>query len=156
MGDTLSQLGHLFLQTIPTVIFVFALFLILGRWFFAPLSKVLKKRAEATTGALTSAREQSAAAEAKAREYEVTFQAARQEVYRLRESERKAALGERDATLKKAREQSEALIRDGQVALAAEVSALKLELETASRSVAREISEMVLSAPAGNERGGRS
>ena len=61
MGDTFRQLGHLFLQTVPTVIFVFLLFLILDRIFFSPLTAVLKKREELTVGALARAREQTAA-----------------------------------------------------------------------------------------------
>ena len=92
MGDILNQLEQLFLQSIPTVIFVFFLLVILDWLFFRPLTRVLREREEATVGALARAREQSAAAEDKAREYEAAFQAARQEVYRQREAERKAAL----------------------------------------------------------------
>src|ERR1700722_20033387 len=103
MSEILSQLEHLFLPSVPTVVFVFLLFVILERIFFRPLVSVLKQRAEATVGALARAREQAAAAEAKSREYEEAFQAARQEVYRQREADRRASLAERDATLQKAR-----------------------------------------------------
>ncbi len=61
MGDTFRQLGHLFLQTVPTVVFVFLLFVILDRIFFRPLTAVLKRREESTLGALARAREQAAA-----------------------------------------------------------------------------------------------
>ena len=44
MGAISSQLGHLFLQTIPTVILVFLLFVILDRIFFRPVMAVLKQR----------------------------------------------------------------------------------------------------------------
>ena len=94
MGDILHQLGQLFLQSIPTVVFVFFLLVILDWLFFRPLTQVLRKREDATVGALARAREQSAAAQDKAREYEAAFQAARQEVYRQREEDRKAALQE--------------------------------------------------------------
>ena len=64
--------------------------LILDRFFFRPLTAVLKKREEETTGAMARAREQTAAAEEKARQYEAAFQAARQEVYRQREADRRS------------------------------------------------------------------
>jgi len=73
MGQTLSQLAQLFIQTIPTVIFVFVLYVILRRFFFGPLTAVLKKREEETQGAVARAHEQAAAAEEKARQYEAAF-----------------------------------------------------------------------------------
>src|SRR5207247_10774395 len=91
MGDILSQLSHLLVQSLPTVVFVFLLTVVLDWLFFKPLTGVLKQREEATVGALARAREQAAAAEAKAREYEAALQAARQEVYRLQEADRRAA-----------------------------------------------------------------
>src|SRR6516164_3672503 len=100
MGETLRQLGHLFVQSAPTVIFVFLLSAILDRLFFRPLTAVLRQREEETLGALRRSRELSAAAEAKAKEYEAAFQAARQEVYRLREADRRTVLQEREEMLK--------------------------------------------------------
>src|SRR6266568_1396961 len=111
MGGILSQLGHLFLQSTPTILFVFLLFLILERLFFRPLIAMLQQREDATRGALSRAREQVAAAEAKSREYEAAFQRARLEVYRQREAEGRAFLAERESTLQKKREQAEALIK---------------------------------------------
>src|SRR2546427_1640915 len=95
MGDILSQLSHLLVQSLPTVVLVFLHMVVLDRLFFKPLTGVLKQREEATTGALARAREQAAASEAKAREYEAALQAARQEVYRLQEADRRAAVGGR-------------------------------------------------------------
>lgn len=157
MGENLTQLGHLFLQSLPTVIFVFLLMVILDRLFFRPLTGVLKQREDKTRGALARAREQAGAAEAKAGEYEAAFQAARQEVYRLREAERRAALSERDGALKKAREQSESWLKEAQAALGAQVGAAKQELQSASRSLALEVTEAVLGkgVPAAREKGAR-
>ena len=144
MGDILNQLEQLFLQSIPTVVFVFFLLVILDWLFFRPLTRVLREREEATVGALARAREQSAAAEEKAREYEAAFQAARQEVYRQREAERKAALHERETTLQRGREQSEVWRQGAQATLRKDVEAVKQELQTACRSLAQEIAEVVL------------
>ena len=144
MGAIFSQLGLLFLQTIPTVILVFLLFFILDRIFFHPVMAVLKQREESTVGALARAREQATAAETKTREYEEAFQAARQEVYRQREMDRRSNLEQRDAALRKAREQAEVLIRDAQSALAGEVARAKTELDAASRTLAEEISRSLV------------
>jgi F-type H+-transporting ATPase subunit b len=144
MGEILSQVGHLFLEATPTIVFVFILLIILDRLFFRPVTEVLKQREEATLGALARAREQAAAAEARAREYEAAFLAARQEIYRQREAERRTSLSERESILKKAREQSEGMLREAQASLWAEVAATKKELDSACRSLAEEIAEAVL------------
>ena len=144
MGDIFSQLGHLFLQAIPTVIFVFLLFLILERIFFRPLLAVMKKRDDASAGAMAGAREQAGAAETKAREYEEAFQATRQEVYRQREAARRTNLAERDAALQKARQQTEKMIREAQVALDMEVERAKTELDRACLTLAEEISQSLV------------
>jgi F0F1-type ATP synthase membrane subunit b/b' len=123
---------------------LFLLFLILDRIFFRPVTAVLKKREELTVGALEHARAIVATAETKTREYEATFQAARQEVYRQREVARRASLAERDAALQKARVQSEGMLHDAQAALAGEVARLKVELETACQSLAEEITQSLV------------
>jgi F-type H+-transporting ATPase subunit b len=151
MGDILNQLGQLFLQSIPTVIFVFFLLVILDWLFFRPLTQVLRKREDATVGALARAREQSTTAENKAREYDAAFQSARQEVYRRREVERKAALQERETTLQEGREQSEVWRQSAQATLRKDVEAVKQDLQTACRSLAQEITEIVLGAAPSSE-----
>jgi F-type H+-transporting ATPase subunit b len=144
VGETLSQLAQLFIQTIPTIIFVFVLFAILRRFFFGPLTAVLKKREEETQGAMARAREQAAAAQEKAGQYEAAFQAARQDTYRLREAARRSILEDREATLKRARQQSEVLLSEAQASLAAEVAQHKKELESTSLSLGQEIAETIL------------
>jgi F-type H+-transporting ATPase subunit b len=144
MGDIVSQLGRLFLESVPTVIFVFLLLFILDWLFFRPLTRILKEREDVTVGALARAREQARTASDKAREYEEAFQAARQDVYRQREAERKAALREREATLGQARWEAERLGREGQAALRQEVETVKGDLQAACRTLAQEITEVVL------------
>jgi F0F1-type ATP synthase membrane subunit b/b' len=144
MSSILSQLERLFIQTIPTVIFVFLLYLFLDRFFFRPVTAVLKKRDEETTGAVTQAEKQAVAAEEKARQYEATFQAARQDVYRQRENDRRSILEEREATLKQARSRSEVLVREAQASLAAEVTESKAQLQTSCQSLGQEVADRVL------------
>ena len=154
MGEILGQLEHLFVQTIPTVVFVFALFVILNRFLFAPLTAVMKKREEATTGAMARAREQAELAEQKARQYENSFQAARQEVYRQRESDRRAILQDRDTALKQAKQQSETLVGEAQARLAKDVARNKQELEATCQSLGEEIAETILGTAVAAGKGG--
>ena len=155
MGGILSQLGQLFVQSFPTVIFVFLLLVILNKIFFGPLIRVLKQREDMTSGALVRAREQAAAAQAKTREYDAAFQLARQEVYRQREADRQATLKEREGLLQKAREQSEVFIQTAEQNLKAEVESAKVELGAASRTMASEIADLILGkGPSTNRPGG--
>src|SRR2546426_8143553 len=145
MGDILSQLSHLLVQSLPTVVLVFLLMVVLDRLFFKPLTGVLKQREEATTGALARAREQAAASEAKAREYEAALQAARQEVYRLQEADRRAALSDRGERLQKARRGSETLVKSALADLAAPARAAPQELARSAQLLAQDITQSVLS-----------
>jgi F-type H+-transporting ATPase subunit b len=144
MGETFRQLGHLFAQSIPTVIFVFLLGVILDRLFFRPLDAVLKQREEETLGAFDRARELSAAADAKAKDYEAEFQAARQEVYRRRESDRRTGLQEREEMLSGARARAESALKDAQAALHAEAESVKQQLTGITRSLALEVTRTAL------------
>jgi F-type H+-transporting ATPase subunit b len=144
MEGTLSQLAQLFIQTIPTVIFILLLYIFLSRFFFKPLTAVLKRREEGTQGAMARAHEQAAAAEEKARQYEAAFQAARQETYRRREAAGRSILEDREATLKGARQQSEALLSEAQASLAAEVAQRKKELLTTCQALGQEVAQTVL------------
>lgn len=144
MGDLLNQLAHLFVQTIPTIVFLFFLVIILERLFFRPINEVLSERAAATSGALARARELASTAERKSREYEAAFQAARQAVYREREADRQLALSERDDLLHKARQQSEATLKSALAGLAQETEVARQDLEAAAQSLGAEIAESIL------------
>lgn len=144
MTELLNQLGHLFVQSIPTVIFVFLLLIILERFFFRPLTTILQKREEATSGALARAKEQTALAETKAKEYETAFQAARQDVYKLREEGRKSALEERGKVLLTARAEAEAYVKDAADKMNLQVEAAKKELDVACQTLGSEIADAVL------------
>ncbi len=146
MDVILSELGRLFVRSIPTVIFVFVLMLVLERILFRPLLKVLGKRDEATRGALARAREQVIAAENKALQYEQAFQAARQDVYDVREAARHEALAERDRILEEARLKSEAQLKQSLAALEGEITHARQDLGGAAQPLATQITEAVLSA----------
>jgi F-type H+-transporting ATPase subunit b len=143
MGDTLHQLGQLFLQSIPTVVLVFLLFVILDRILFRPVIGVMKKRDELTVGAVTRAKAEAASVETKTRQYEEAFQGARQEVYRQRETDRQKNIEQRDVTLKNARGQAEQVIHEAQKELAGEMNRAKAELDASGLPLAEAISSIL-------------
>lgn len=144
MENIFSQLGYLFVQSLPTVVFVFVLLVLLDRLFFRRLAQVLTEREARTSGALKRASELAALAETRSREYEAAFQDVRQEVYRQRERERKQALAEREAALEKARRDSEAHLAKARADLANDVEKAKSELQSSCQVLAREITESLL------------
>lgn len=146
MGQITTQLGQLFAQTIPTVVFVFCLVLVLDRLFFRPLSQTLDARAKATSGALSEAHEQAVTADEKSHQYEQALQKARQEIYRLREAARREALSERDKTVQQARSEAEAALEAAQKSLQQEVEKAKAELRVTAEALASEVAD-VLFAP---------
>lgn len=139
MGQIISQLEQLLVQSIPTIVFVIFLLAFLNRLFFKPLSQTLDARAKATSGALAEARKQAGRAEEKLSEYERAIQAARQEIYQHREDVRRKALAERDGKVQKARNSAEGMVKDAQAALDKETAVAKTELRTAVGSLAAEV-----------------
>jgi len=125
MDETLRALGGILLKAIPTFVLVFVLYLYLGRVFFRPLEKVLRKRYEATEGARKLADESLANATAKTEEYEAAMRAARADLYRELEQLRRELQQERAAKLEEARHKAEAQVTEGKAQLAAQGQELK-------------------------------
>ena len=144
MDQIANQLGHLLVQSIPTVVFVIFLVAFLNRLFFKPLSHTLDARAQATSGALAEARQQADHAEERLQEYERAIQSARQAVYRHRDEVRREALGERDDKLQKARAHAESMVKNAQVNLEKETAIAKVELRAAVESLAVEVTDSLL------------
>ena len=144
MGHIISQLGHLFLQALPTAVLVFILMFILDRLFFRRLEEVIKERESRTSGALERAREQAELAETRAREYETAFQAVRQEVYRQREAERKRTVAEREASLDVARKATESQLAKARAELAAQVEDAKAQLNATCQTLANQIADSLV------------
>jgi F-type H+-transporting ATPase subunit b len=144
MTEVSGLLRQLYIHSIPTAIFVIVLFLILDRLFFRPITEVMRKRADATVGALEWARKQTNEAEAKSREYAAALHAARVELYSVRQDDRQKALAERESALKAARERGDGLVKEAQASIAAEAAAAKEQLTGASQSLALEITERIL------------
>jgi len=154
MGEIFGEVGRAYVQAIPTMVFVALLALILGRLFFGPLSAVLKAREDQTKGALARAKERAALAEERVVEYEALLLRARQELFGLREADRRRAAEDQEALIRQAREKAAGLLKDAQATLAAEAESARRDLAAASQSLAGEIATIVLGGgrgPAGPE-----
>ena len=95
------------------------------------------------------AMEQAALAETRAREYEVAFQAVRQEVYRQREAERKRTLAEREAALEISRKVADSQLVKMRAELAEEMEKAKRELNLACQTLAAQIATSLVGNGAG-------
>jgi F-type H+-transporting ATPase subunit b len=147
MQAILSQLGHLFVRTIPTVILVYFLVLILDRLFFKPLTRTLREREEATSGVVKRARELAAETEGRLRAYEDSIREARLENYRLREAARRQSLAEREEALGHARARAEASLKKAQSELAAQIAQIKSELGGPLEALTEMVVTRVLNPP---------
>ncbi|MGH9358584.1 MAG: ATP synthase F0 subunit B [Terriglobia bacterium] len=154
MSETSKLLHHLFLSSIPTIVFFIILLTILERLFFRPLSRVMKERAGKTAGAIAGAHEQASAAEVRARQYEDVLRAARQEIYNRRQEEKRIAQAERDDAARSARTRAEGMTKAAKAKLAGEVTAAKQQLAGSCRALAEELTNRILSggAPQGGNR----
>jgi F-type H+-transporting ATPase subunit b len=150
MGDIFRQVGQAFILAIPTIFFITLLVFILKRLLFQPVGNVLKTRDEQTKGALVRARERAALVATKAEEYQAAWQKARQEIYGVREADRRSALAARDEIIQQARERAEGLVKDARASLAGQGEAARRELVPASQSLAEEIASTILGGPGGS------
>jgi F-type H+-transporting ATPase subunit b len=147
MGQTLSQLGQLFVQTIPTILLVVFLLFYLERLLFKPLAQKLQEREAATSGALERAHQLMVEAEEKFRRHEALLQEARRENYHQREQARKKALAEQEEALRKAREQAEKFLHEAEASIAAEVQRATAEIRKSLEPLAEEITGLILNPP---------
>ena len=144
MEKVLTQIAHLFLESLPTIVFVFILFVVLHRVLFRPLTRVMEEREDMTQGAIKRAAKHTEQAEAKAADYDSALQQVQQEIYRRREGSRRQALAQRDDMLKQARERAGHLVGDERGRIERNTEAVKGELSTETQSLARRIWETVL------------
>ena len=144
MEATLHALGEIVLRGLPTFFLLILLHFYLKATFFAPLEKVLAERFEATTGARKQAEAAMARAEAKAKEYEDAIHAARNDVYKEAEAQRKQWRDQQAGMVAEARAKSDSAIAIAKAEMAAEVRAAKEALEAESGRIADGIVASIL------------
>jgi F0F1-type ATP synthase membrane subunit b/b' len=151
--EILNQLGELFLAAVPTVILVFLFYLFLRWSFFGPMERVLSERHKRAEGARQEAETSRAAVHEKLRVYNDALRKARGEMFVEQEAARHLVLEERQAAVSTARLAAQQELQAAKKALAADVGAVRVQLEQSSGVLAGEIAENIL---AGRPSGPRS
>jgi F0F1-type ATP synthase membrane subunit b/b' len=142
--EILNQLGELFLAAVPTVILVFFFYLFLRWSFFGPMERVLSERHKRAEGARQEAEVSRATVHEKLRVYNEALRKARGEMFVEQETARRRVLEERQAAVSTARLAAQQELQAAKKALAAEVEAVRVQLEQSSGALAGEIAEAIL------------
>ncbi|HEY4364261.1 MAG TPA: ATP synthase F0 subunit B [Bryobacteraceae bacterium] len=144
MEQTFKALGGLFVNAIPTVIFVILLHWFLKVVLFGPLKKIMKQREALTEGTRKAAEDALAAAERKTAEYETKFREARAEVYKEQELMRQRWMTDQAAQVAQSKAAAEASIAGARAELAAEVETARKNLLETSTTLADQIATSIL------------
>lgn len=129
MQETLHQLAHLLLESVPTIVIFVALTFYLRQVFFRPMQRMLDERKRATEGMQELARKAFEAADSKNSEFEQALQIARAELLREREELRRRWAAEQVEQIAKARAEADAKIAEAKRQTDEEVRRAEAELE---------------------------
>jgi F-type H+-transporting ATPase subunit b len=144
MEETFNALGQLIIQALPTFVIVLLLHIYLKQAFFKPLGRVLAERNEATLGARRKAAEALERANAHAAAYEEKIRAARNEIYKEQEEQRRRWREEQTSQIAGARASAEAAVTAARSELAAQAEEAKQSLAAETQSLADQITRAVL------------
>lgn len=144
MDDTLKAVGQLLIQALPTFFIVLFLYFYLKQVFFGPLDRVLAQRREATEGARSQATAALERAAASAARYEEQLRAARNEIYKEQEEQRKLWRDQQSAQVAEARKTAEAAVSAAKAEIAAEAASAKQALATQTQGLADKITSVIL------------
>lgn len=142
--DILRQLGHLFLDAIPTVIVVFLFYLFLRWAFFGPIEKAMSERHARIEGARAEAIAAQQAARKESDAYNEALKKARAEIYAEHEAERQMVLDERARLLKAMRSRAVEDVSAAKKEIAAAVAAARAQLERQTPELAGEMVRKIL------------
>jgi F-type H+-transporting ATPase subunit b len=142
--DTLIAVGQLLIQSLPTFFIVLFLYFYLKQVFFGPLDRVLAQRREATEGARILAAAALERAAARAAQYEEQLRAARNEIYKEQEEQRKLWRDKQTAQIAEARKSADAAVASAKAEIAAEANAAKQSLASQTQGLADRITSAIL------------
>ncbi len=135
---------ELFFQVVPIVLILLVFYAVLRVLFFKPLLKVIAEREARTIGVQKAAEEAQKAASEKVKQYQDALKQARTEIYVEQEAARKKVLDERAAQLKEARAKTGAFVNAQRERVAAEVLAVRREIESSITQFAALVARRVL------------
>jgi len=126
------------------VLFVLLLAVLLDRWLFKPIVRIVDERAARVKSARDLAETAAARAREASAEFEARTRAAQAEIYREMDEKRRIALEERSALLAETRADVERSIADASARLAGEVDEAEVRLKVEADRLAGEVVERVL------------
>ena len=135
--------GTLILHVLIILVMVY----VLNATLFKPINRILEARERRTKGRLSEAQEILRSVSEKLANYERQLRQARGEAYAFSESERGAAMQERQKKLNEMRQKLAESIAQEKEAIQQQAEAARGTLEIESRRLAREIGARVLSRP---------
>ncbi|MBC8167605.1 MAG: hypothetical protein H7Y20_17270 [Bryobacteraceae bacterium] len=144
MDATFIALGQLLVQALPTFFIVLLLFFYLKQVFFGPLERVLHERHEATEGARTLAAAALDRANAKAADYEAQIRAARNEIYKEQDEQRRKWREEQTAQIVDSRKRAETVVAETKAELASQAEQAKEAIGSETQALADRITAAIL------------
>jgi F-type H+-transporting ATPase subunit b len=144
MEQTLAALGGILLRAIPTFLLVLFLYFYLKRFIFRPLDAVLAGRSEVTDGARKQAAAAMAEASQKTAQCESAISAARAEISKVQEQQRKSLRDEHAAKERAARERAHAAVGEARRQLQEETASLKRSLAAETEALSAQIAQAIL------------
>lgn len=139
MDPTLKALTELLLHAVPTIICLILLTAYLKYVFFRPLDKVLRKRHEETEGVRHLAEKAFADVDYKTSKFEQALMAAKLEVYREQEAQRKQLLAEQAKAIAEAREAAETRIQEARRELSEEAERATAEMGVQAHELSKQM-----------------
>lgn len=144
MNEIFKQLGGLLLGSVPTILLFLLLVVVYQLLVYGPLTRVLNERRARTEGAIEQANAATAAAAAKAQEYEAKLRAARAKIFNVRQKKQEQWNRERDNAIAEAHEAARRQLEEGRTAIQAQTSAAQSSLENSIDQLASEILRAIL------------
>ncbi|NCB64175.1 MAG: ATP synthase F0 subunit B [Clostridia bacterium] len=120
-----------------TIVNLLVLFLLLKKFLFGPVTKIMEERTKAITDSIQGAENKNRAAEAKGAEYDARLEAASAEAARIVAEARNRAQREYDVTLKAAGEDAQKVLADAR-------AQIELDREKMLAGVRANMAELVL------------
>jgi F0F1-type ATP synthase membrane subunit b/b' len=139
MDPTLKELTELLLHAVPTIFFLILLTAYLKFTFFKPLERVLRKRHEETEGVRRLAEKALSEADHKAGRFEKALLAAKLEIYKEQEAQRRQLLADQAKALTEARNTAQTRILEARRELAEEAERATAEMAAQAHDLAKEL-----------------
>jgi len=118
--------------------------LVLNRWLFKPLNKILLQRQRRADDALQNFHGAQKLQAQRLAEIESNLAEARREAYEIRETAQREGRERREALMKEAREAAQEMLEAARADIAAEVEAARGDLETQADRLSEMIAERLL------------